>query len=338
MSVTSGFFNSLNHDRRYTAEQFSSLFNGIINDGVFMSIGTAFGVRVESASTITVGAGRAWFNSVWIDNDAPLPITLDKSEVLLDRYDAVIFNVDHSDPVRDGNIKIVKGVPSKNPERPKMISTKNVHQYPIAYILRKAGSTSISQADISSMIGFDDCPYITGILQVLNIDNIVAQWQAQWLQWYNTQTTNGANQINSWISDKQTEFNEWFNGLKTFIDGDIATKLSNDVLELQAKFDILSKDHSIYQNIVDSSDNLIEDSYGTFVEGTVVFGESSVCILSGESSGVVNTQSKTATPKTVSQTIFPDSGVDYLTDVRINAVPYIESDNQSGGKTARIIE
>ena len=44
MSVTSGFFNSLNGDRRYNAEQMSSIFDGIINDGIFANIGTAFGV------------------------------------------------------------------------------------------------------------------------------------------------------------------------------------------------------------------------------------------------------------------------------------------------------
>ena len=34
MAVTSGFFNSVNHDRLYDAEQLSSIFDGIIIDGV----------------------------------------------------------------------------------------------------------------------------------------------------------------------------------------------------------------------------------------------------------------------------------------------------------------
>ena len=52
MSVTSGFFNSFNHDRRYNAEQMSAIFDGIINDGVFANIGTAFAVQDGHGSTV----------------------------------------------------------------------------------------------------------------------------------------------------------------------------------------------------------------------------------------------------------------------------------------------
>ena len=108
MSVTSGFFNSLNGDRKYNAEQMSAIFDGIINDGVFASVGTAFAVSADSGNVVMVGIGRAWFNSTWVLNDAILPITADESEILLDRYDAVVIEVNHTDSVRDGSIKIVK--------------------------------------------------------------------------------------------------------------------------------------------------------------------------------------------------------------------------------------
>ncbi len=54
---------------------------------------------------------------------------------------------------------------------------------------------------------------------------------------------------------------------------------------------------------------------------------------SGES---VNVQSKTATPTTSQQTILPDSGYDYLSQVTVNAISYVETDNSAGGKTATI--
>lgn len=50
MSVTYGFYNSLNGDRKYNAEQVSSLFDGLIIDGVFASIGTAFAVKATTES------------------------------------------------------------------------------------------------------------------------------------------------------------------------------------------------------------------------------------------------------------------------------------------------
>lgn len=47
-------------------------------------------------------------------------------------------------------------------------------------------------------------------------------------------------------------------------------------------------------------------------------------------------QAKTATPSTSQQVITPDSGYDYLSQVTVNAIPYVESDNSAGGKTATI--
>lgn len=56
--------------------------------------------------------------------------------------------------------------------------------------------------------------------------------------------------------------------------------------------------------------------------------------MSGSES--VKPQSKTATPKTTSQTILPDSGYTHLSQVTVAAIPYVENDNSAGGKTVTI--
>ena len=50
----------------------------------------------------------------------------------------------------------------------------------------------------------------------------------------------------------------------------------------------------------------------------------------------VTAQAKTATPYTTQQTILPDSGYDYLSQVTVNAIKYVETQNAAGGKTATI--
>lgn len=50
----------------------------------------------------------------------------------------------------------------------------------------------------------------------------------------------------------------------------------------------------------------------------------------------VTAQAKTATPTKAGLTVLPDSGYDYLTQVKINPIPYVLSDNAAGGKTATI--
>lgn len=50
----------------------------------------------------------------------------------------------------------------------------------------------------------------------------------------------------------------------------------------------------------------------------------------------VKPQAKTVTPSTVSQTVLPDDGYTHLSQVTVNAIPYVESDNSAGGKTVTI--
>lgn len=47
-------------------------------------------------------------------------------------------------------------------------------------------------------------------------------------------------------------------------------------------------------------------------------------------------QAKTVTPTTSQQTVLPDSGYNYLSQVTVAAIPYEEADNSAGGKTVTI--
>ena len=50
----------------------------------------------------------------------------------------------------------------------------------------------------------------------------------------------------------------------------------------------------------------------------------------------VNAQSRTITPSATAQTVTPETGYNYLTQVTVNAIPYQESDNSAGGVTVTI--
>ena len=187
--VTSGFYDSLNHDRRYSSIQFGSIFDGVIQDGVFQHVGSRLMVSQNSGMMISVGTGRAWFNHTWTYNDSILPLTVSQSEVILDRVDAVVLEVDAREEGRTNTIKIVKGTPtSKNAKPPAMLKEKNRWQYPLAYIKVAAGVTSIRTADITNKVGTSDCPFVTAPLDKMSIDDLVKQWADQWRVFYENET------------------------------------------------------------------------------------------------------------------------------------------------------
>lgn len=60
--------------------------------------------------------------------------------------------------------------------------------------------------------------------------------------------------------------------------------------------------------------------------------------VEGTMSGLedVKAQTKSVTPKKTAQTVLPDEAFNYLTEVTVAGIPYVESENPSGGITVTI--
>lgn len=217
MALTCGFYDSLNGDRKYNAYQMSSLFDGLISDGVYAGIGTGFAVTVTSGMNIAVDSGRAWFDHTWTYNGSKYTMTLEAADALRDRIDAVVLEINSSTAARANTLTIVKGTAATNPVRPTLSKSGTKKQYALAYIRVKAGATSLSQADITYVVGTGETPYVTGVLQSVGIDAQVAQWNA--------------------------EFNEWFENLKAQLSGNIATNLQNQITALATRTTKIEADY-----------------------------------------------------------------------------------------------
>ena len=231
MSVSSGFFNSLNGDRKYNAAQMSAIFDGLIIDGVFASIGTAFAVNAAGGLTVNVGIGKAWFDHTWTVNDSILPMTAPEAEVLLDRIDAVVLEVNGTESVRENAIKFVKGNPSSAPSRPTLMNEGNVHQYPLCYIYRKYGTAVINQADITPMVGTESTPFVTGILQTISLDELLGKWQDELDRF----TDARSREVDQWIASEQADFLAWYNQMKDQLSGDVAGNLQLEIDKEEVK-------------------------------------------------------------------------------------------------------
>lgn len=288
MSVSSGFFNSLNGDRKYNAAQMSAIFDGLIIDGVFASIGTAFAVKAAGGLTVNVGIGKAWFDHTWTVNDSILPMTAPEAEVLLDRIDAVILEVNGMESVRENTIKFVKGNPSSAPSRPTLTNEGNVHQYPLCYIYRKYGTAVINQADITPMVGTESTPFVTGILQTISLDELLGKWQDELDRF----TDARSQEVDDWIAQEESDFTAWFNKMKadlqqeqTVLDQWIASEQADFLAWYNQMKDQLSGDVAGNLQLEIDKEEVKRILLVGFEDGTKEFSDDGTVITSTASDG-----------------------------------------------------
>lgn len=315
MTVTSGFFNSISSDRKYDARQMSEIFDGIINDGVYQSIGDRMIVSTSNnLNSVLVGTGRCWFNHVWVKVwPSKLEVPLPAPDEIYTRYDAIVVEIDHQRTGRFGTIKYVKGTASSNPIYPVLVKSgdNGVNQYPLAYIRRRPNVTLIATSDLVNQVGTSACPFVTGPLKVLSIDDFWAQWS---IDWQNFLTTRGeetdefiaeqkqifnqnifeineenhewitethqafeefwqdsAYKVTDLIQQNQMEFTEWFEELQVMLEDDVAANLAAKILRIDHDLDTLAREQTIYRYIEDSDNESVLDSNGQLIGSATVF-------------------------------------------------------------------
>jgi hypothetical protein len=176
VAIKSGFFNSLAGDRKYDAEDINKFFDGVITDGILEVIGDTFLVVPSSGMQIASGSGKAWFLKSWIENTSDAFRTLADSDVTYDRIDIVALDFDKSDQVRANDIVIVEGTPAGSPVPPTLIDTPTHLQKPLAHIFVGANETVIDSGDITDKVGTVDCPFSSGIVDlIIEVDDVTIQ-------------------------------------------------------------------------------------------------------------------------------------------------------------------
>ena len=229
MSVTYGFYSSLNGDRKYTSEQISAIFDGIISDGVYSTIGSHYIVRAGDGMHVIVGTGRCWFNHTWTLNDSDLPLPIDASDLILNRIDTVVIEVDSRRSSRQNVITVVKGTPSSYPSRPALSTSGPIRQYPLADVRIDAKANIIRASDITNRVGTMDCPFVTGVVTSVTVDEILKQWEAEWNNilirrskewddWFNQTTLDKNQKLDAYISDTETRIDALLLKANTDID------------------------------------------------------------------------------------------------------------------------
>ena len=217
MAITSGFFDSIDGDRKYNAEQMSNYFEGLVSDGIYENIGDRLAVTAGGGMTVNVGTGRALIECHWIKNDASLTLTIDPADVQLSRVDAVALRLDKTESGRNIDIVVKKG---SSTIPPSMTNTESVHELCLAYVHVPKNATQISQSNISDTRGSSLCSWVTGIIKQVDTADLFLQWQTAYEEYY----ANSTAAFDEYIAAKQAAFDEWFSTLTGTLHVDTSLK------------------------------------------------------------------------------------------------------------------
>ena len=229
MAVRSGFFNSLGTDKRtYYNSDMSRLVSLLINDGIFQNYGKYFLCVPGTGLQVIVKTGKCWFNERWVLNDSDLQIDLDNAPIIAgySRIDVIAIKIDDTNSVRLGTIEYIAGTAGTRPTEPELVDTDLVHYHKLCAVTVTTNQTTITASNIKNYIGTTTAPFITGILETIDITELLTQWQSLFNDWKYAEETSFVNWretqeegFETWETNQQTQFNTWKTNFENAMDG-----------------------------------------------------------------------------------------------------------------------
>lgn len=188
-----GFFDSVDKDRLYSADEMNKPYKRLVSNGVFATPkGTpSTDLQVVSANdntNIIVKKGEGIFGDKWFQNESDFVITVPNNTNIIPRIDSVIIQIDKRMTGRVGNIIYRTGIASSNPEPPNIGSVDNVIEYRLANIYVAAGEVFIGQEKIQDLRGSEECPWVTHLLKQVDTSTLYEQWRAAYAAYYKKTT------------------------------------------------------------------------------------------------------------------------------------------------------
>lgn len=185
MAVTYGFFDSINGDRTYNADQISDYFLKLISNGVFATPSNAMQVQAATGLSVNVSAGWGFIQCKWVNNDNNYNVQLDAADSTFARIDRIVLKLDRSHEHRYITIEAKTGTPAATPEPPELTRSGDVYELSLAQVAVAANATTITQAEITDERGDTSvCGYVTGLIDQIDTTNLFAQFTSAFNTWF----------------------------------------------------------------------------------------------------------------------------------------------------------
>ncbi len=174
----SGFFDSVNHDRLYTAEQMIYPYHRLVSNGVYPNPdGTPsddLQVVASGGMNVLLKAGEGMFFNRWFKNPSGIVIPVPANNAAYTRIDSVFIYVNMSS--RESTIIYREGYSANTP--PPTSELPGTKYYRLANIAVPSGATNITGYYITDLRGSEECPWVTGLIQQVDTSVLWAQFQA----------------------------------------------------------------------------------------------------------------------------------------------------------------
>lgn len=181
-NVTSGFYDAVNQDRLYTADQMNMPYKRLVCNGVFAqpdgTAGTDFQVLAGALMSVNVQPGNAIVGDKWVESDAVVPVEVAGNTSVNSRIDSIVLRVDRTMAERAASIVYRTGTAAATPEAPALVNSGGIYEFRLADITVAPSASAITQAVITDRRGSDDCPWITSLIQQPDTSTLFLQYQA----------------------------------------------------------------------------------------------------------------------------------------------------------------
>lgn len=206
--IKSGFYDSINHDRLYGADDFSDYFEGLISDGIYAGVGKEFKVSADGSTMgVKVDTGRAKILNKYVKNTDVMEVEIDAADSENPRWDAVCVSVNLDEAYRNGYIDVHKGTPAADPQKPDVPDTDAAKLFVLAYVYVPAQAAAISAENVNDNRGAENCPYVVGITGTENIVNVVQEAATNAQNQIATMVADAQSQISGFVTDAQSQVN-----------------------------------------------------------------------------------------------------------------------------------
>lgn len=161
------FFDHVDGDRVYNADEFAEYFRQVLTSGV-LNGGTNLQVYCNGTDRIArIKPGKAWLEGYFYKNTEELELQLDEAHGTYDRIDRIVLRLDRNPENRYIKAFVKTGIPSMSPVPPALIREGLVYEISLAQILVVHNTTVIPVNKVTDeRLNASVCGLVNSLIQV----------------------------------------------------------------------------------------------------------------------------------------------------------------------------